>query len=95
MGNRSNHGLLWPRQEMHIGGGYRDCATWEVVGWCLTSKGNVATAKGNAATAEVALEEALIFLFGSLGRVPGELVFRSDYGLVFMLKRYMAMTKAY
>jgi len=65
-----------------------DCGTREVLGWRLA-------AQGNAATAEAALEEALIFRFGSLGRVFGKLVLRSDNGLVFTSKRYTATVKAY
>ena len=65
-----------------------DCATREVLGWRLASK-------GNAATAEAVLEEALIFRFGCLDRVPGKLVLRSDNGLVFTSKRYTATAKAY
>jgi len=65
-----------------------DCATREVLGWRLASQ-------GNAATAEAALEEALIFRFGSLGRVSGKLVLRSDNGLVFTSRRYTATAKAY
>ena len=65
-----------------------DCATREVLGWRLARQ-------GNAATAEAALEEALIFRFGCLGRVCGKLVLRSDNGLVFTSKRYTATAKAY
>jgi len=49
---------------------------------------------GNAATAEAALEEALFFRFGSLGRVSGKLVLRSDNGLVFTSRRYTPMGSA-
>jgi len=65
-----------------------DCATREVLGWRLASKGDVATA-------EAVLEEAPIFRFGCLGRVPGKLVLRSDNGLVFTSKRYTTTAKAY
>ena len=65
-----------------------DCATREVLGWRLARQ-------GNAVTAEAALEEALISRFGCLGRVPWKLVLRSDNGLVFTSKRYMATAKAY
>ena len=65
-----------------------DCATREVIGWRLARR-------GNAATVEAALEEALIFRFGSLGRVSGKLVLRSDNGLVFTSRRYTATAKAY
>jgi len=49
--------------------------------------------QGNAATAEAALEEALIFQF--LGSGAGEIVLRSDNGLVFTSRRYTATAKAY
>ncbi|WP_408033340.1 transposase [Thermodesulfatator autotrophicus] len=58
-------------------------------------RGRWLASRGNAATAEAALEEALIFRFGCLGRVSGKLVLRSDNGLVFTLKRYTATAKAY
>jgi len=35
------------------------------------------------------------FRFGSLDRVPGRLVLRSDNGLVFTSRRYTAIVKAY
>ena len=65
-----------------------DCATREVLGWRLASR-------GNAATAEAALEEALTERFGQLGRVNPSLVLRSDNGLVFTSRRYTATVKAY
>jgi len=65
-----------------------DCASREALGWRLSKR-------GNAATAEAALEEALIQRFGHLGRVPSPLQLRSDNGLVFTSRRYMATVKAY
>ena len=65
-----------------------DCATREVLGWRLASR-------GNSVTAEAALEEALIERFGHLGRVSVPLTLRSDNGLVFTSKRYTATVKAY
>jgi putative transposase len=65
-----------------------DCCTREVLGWRLARR-------GHAPTAEAALEEALIRRFGHLGRIRGVLTLRSDNGLVFSSRRYMATVKAY
>ena len=65
-----------------------DCASRELLGWRLSSR-------GNAATAESALEDALIYRFGHLGRVAQPLLLRSDNGLVFTSSRYTATVKAY
>ncbi len=48
-----------------------------------------------AKTAESALEDALIFRFGCLGRVPNSFKLRSDNGLVFCSKTYTALVRAY
>jgi putative transposase len=42
-------------------------------------------------TAEAALEQALIACFGTLGRVPKSLLLRSDNGLVFTSRSYIAL----
>lgn len=65
-----------------------DCCTREILGWRLSRS---ATAK----TAEAALEDALIFRFGCLGRVPHAFKLRSDNGLVFCSKTYTSLVKAY
>ncbi|GAA3970785.1 IS3 family transposase [Allohahella marinimesophila] len=58
-----------------------DCHTREALGWRLSSA-------GNAATAEAALEEALIYRYGALGRAPDEITLRSDNGLVFTSRKF-------
>ena len=65
-----------------------DCGSREVLGWRLSKR-------GHAGTAEAALEEALIYRFGHLGRVWQPLVLRSDNGLVFTSRRYTATVRAY
>lgn len=65
-----------------------DCCSREVLGWRLSKR-------GNAKTAESALEEALIHRYGHLGRVPDDLLLRSDNGLVFTSKMYTRTVRAY
>ncbi|WP_368732980.1 DDE-type integrase/transposase/recombinase [Halomonas borealis] len=50
-----------------------DCFTREFHGWRLSDK-------GSSKIAEAALEEALIYRLGALGRVQPPLTLRSDYG---------------
>lgn len=65
-----------------------DCHTREALGWRLSPS-------GNAKAAEAALEEALIYRFGALGRITQPLALRSDNGLVFSSRHYTATVKAY
>ncbi|WP_108447778.1 DDE-type integrase/transposase/recombinase [Halomonas sp. BN3-1] len=65
-----------------------DCGTREILGWRLT--GN-----GSNKTVEAALEEALIYLLGALGRVQPSWAFRSDNGLIFRSRQYTGPVKAY
>ncbi len=65
-----------------------DCGSREVLGWHVS-------ARGHAKTAEAALEGALVYRFGHLGRVPHPLVLRSDNSLVFTSKHYTATVRAY
>jgi putative transposase len=46
-------------------------------------------------TAETALEQALIARFGTLGRVPGPFLLRSDNGRVFTSRSYTALVRSY
>ncbi|MDR5860703.1 integrase core domain-containing protein [Halomonas eurihalina] len=65
-----------------------DCCTREILGWRLSANGSK--------TAEAALEEALIYRLGALGRVQQPLALRSDNGLVFSSRHYNTGTvKAY
>jgi len=48
-----------------------DCCTREILGWRLSDN-------GSSKTAEAALEEALIYRLGALGRVQQPLALRSD-----------------
>lgn len=65
-----------------------DCCTREILGWRLSDN-------GSSKTAESALEEALIYRFGALGRITQPLALRSDNGLVFSSRHYTATVKAY
>jgi putative transposase len=65
-----------------------DCCTREILGWRLSDN-------GSSKTAEAALEEALIYRLGALGRVHSPLALRSDNGLVFSSRHYTATVKAY
>lgn len=65
-----------------------DCGSRELIGWRLSKR-------GNATTAEAALEEAIIQRYGVLGCVQAPLILRSDNGLVFTSRQYMATVKAY
>ena len=58
-----------------------DCRTRELLGLQLSRS-------GRATTATVALEQALIARFGSLGRVDRPFLLRSDNGLVFTSRTY-------
>tara|TARA_R100000306_G_scaffold53756_1_gene50655 strand:+ start:5149 stop:5481 length:333 start_codon:yes stop_codon:yes gene_type:complete len=58
-----------------------DCHTREALGWRLSPA-------GNAATAEAALEEALIYRYGTLGCAPDQITLRSDNGLVFTSRQF-------
>ncbi|MFC4976475.1 transposase [Halomonas beimenensis] len=65
-----------------------DCCTREILGWRLSDN-------GSSKTAEAALEEALIYRLGALGRVQQPLALRSDNGLVFSSRYYTGTVKAY
>nr|WP_281505941.1 DDE-type integrase/transposase/recombinase [Chromohalobacter nigrandesensis] len=65
-----------------------DCCTREILGWRLSDN-------GSSKTAEAALEEALIYRLGALGRVQQPLALRSDNGLVFSSRHYTGTVKAY
>ncbi|MFC0383701.1 IS3 family transposase [Chromohalobacter israelensis] len=65
-----------------------DCCTREILGWRLSDN-------GSTKTAEAALEEALIYRLGALGRVQQPLALRSDNGLVFSSRHYTGTVKAY
>ncbi len=65
-----------------------DCHTRELLGWHLSRS-------GKAKTAEMALEQALITRFGTLGRVPMPFLLRSDNGLVFTSRSYTALVRSY
>ena len=53
------------------------------------------TKTGKASTAVSALEHALINRFRCLGKVPGRFLLRSDNGLVFTSRKYIALVKSY
>jgi putative transposase len=61
-----------------------NCCTRELLGWDLSHS-------GKSKTAESALEHALTSRFGCLGRVPEKFLLRSDNGLVFTSRNYMAL----
>lgn len=65
-----------------------DCASREILGWCLSTR-------GNGKTAHAALEEALIGRFGHIGKIDGPLSLRSDNGLVFTSNYFTSCVKAY
>jgi putative transposase len=65
-----------------------DCHTRELLGWHLSHS-------GKASTAVSALEHALIARFGTLGRVDAPFLLRSDNGLVFTSRAYIAMVRSY
>lgn len=65
-----------------------DCHTRELLGWHLSRS-------GRACTAGSALEHALIARFGTLGRVPAPFLLRSDNGLVFTSRSYIALVRSY
>ena len=65
-----------------------DCHTRELLGWHLSRS-------GKSRTAEIALENALISRFGSLGATPEPFLLRSDNGLVFSSRIYTAVVKSY
>lgn len=65
-----------------------DCHTRELLGWHLSRS-------GKARTAESALEQALIARYGTLGRVRVPCLLRSDNGLVFTSRSYMALVRSY
>ncbi len=65
-----------------------DCHTRELLGWHLSRS-------DKATTAASALEHALINRFGTLGKVPHEVLLRSDNGLVFTSRRYTALVRSY
>jgi putative transposase len=50
---------------------------------------------GKAKTAEMALEQALITRFGTLGRVSTPFLLRSDNGLVFTSRSFTALVRSY
>lgn len=65
-----------------------DCYTLELLGWHLSRS-------GKARTAEVALEQALIARFRTLGRVNEYFLLLSDNGLVTTSRSFTAMAKNY
>ena len=65
-----------------------DCHTRELLGWHLSRS-------GKSRTAEIALENALISRFGSLGAAHETFLLRSDNGLVFSSRSYTALVKSY
>ena len=65
-----------------------DCHTRELLGWHLSRS-------GKTKTAEMAVEQALIIRFGTLGRVPTPFLLRSDNGLVFTSRSYTALVRNY
>ncbi len=65
-----------------------DCHTRELLGWHLSRY-------GKAKTAEMALEQALITRFGTLGRVSTPFLLRSDNGLVFTSRGFTALVRSY
>ena len=65
-----------------------DCHTRELLGWHLSRS-------GKAKTAEMALEQALITRFGTLGRVSTPFLLRSDNGLVFTSRGFSALVRSY
>ena len=65
-----------------------DCFSRESLGWHVSRS-------GKSRTAESALEQALIARFGTLGRVKGPFLLRSDNGLVFTSRSYTALVKSY
>jgi putative transposase len=65
-----------------------DCHSRELLGWHLSRS-------GKSKTAEAALEQALIARYGTLGRVPRPFLLRSDNGLVFTSRSYMALVRGY
>ena len=65
-----------------------DCHTRELLGWHLSRS-------GKAKTAEMALEQALITRFGTLGRVSTPFLLRSDNGLVFTSRSFTALVRSY
>ena len=65
-----------------------DCHSRELLGWHLSRS-------GRSKTAESALEQALIARFGTLGRVPKSFLLRSDNGLVFTSRSYIALVRGY
>lgn len=65
-----------------------DCYSRELLSWHLNRSGRSKTAKS-------ALEQALIARYGCLGKVRQPLSPRSDKGLVFTSRSYMALVKSY
>ncbi len=65
-----------------------DCHTRELLGWHLSKS-------GKSRTAEIALENALICRFGSLGAAHEPFLLRSDNGLVFSSRSYTALVQSY
>ena len=65
-----------------------DCHTRELLSWQLSRS-------GRASTAGVALEQALIARFGSLGRVPRQILLRSHNGLVITSRDYTRPVRGY
>ena len=65
-----------------------DYHTRQLLGWQLSRT-------GKASTAVAALEQALITRFGTLGRVKGAFLLRSDNGLVFTSRQYTALVRSY
>lgn len=65
-----------------------DCHTRQLLGWHLSRS-------GKASTAAAALEQALIFHYGTLGRVPTSFLLRSDNGLVFTSRNYARLVRSY
>ena len=65
-----------------------DFCTREILSWRLSDN-------GSSKTAEAALEEALIYRLGALGRVHSPLALRSDNGLVFNSRHYTSTVRAY
>ena len=64
-----------------------DCHTRELLGWQLSRS-------GKSRTAEIALENALICRFGSLGAAHELFLLRSDNGLVFSSRSHTALIKS-
>lgn len=65
-----------------------DCYTRELLGWHLSRS-------GKSKTAESALEQALIARNGCLGKIKHPCLLRSDNGLVFSSRSYIALVKSY